>query len=151
MGTTFHSLMFLARKQVKNINHASFKKKPSKKSLPFYASVQHVKNSQLMVQCEECNMWRLVFSKHKLTVVQWQRLQIILEGHSYSCGAKLSKLELSSEFKDAEIRDHVCGDTIEKLYYSEPICVYCGVDYPFTSEIQYPQCENCPHLPAIKK
>ena len=37
------------------------------KTLPFYASVQHVKNSQLMVQCEECNMWRLVFSKYKHT------------------------------------------------------------------------------------
>jgi len=70
-----------------------------------------------MVQCEECNMWRLVFSKHKLTIVQRQRLQVILEGLSYSCGAKPSKLELGSEFKDVEIRDHVCGDTIEKLYW----------------------------------
>ena len=34
------------------------------KCLPIYASVQHVKNAQLMVQCEECNMWRLVYSKY---------------------------------------------------------------------------------------
>jgi len=158
-GSDGHYLSFsdVLSKETSEEHRPSFKKKPSnakKKTLPFYASVQHVKNSQLMVQCEECNMWRLVFSKHKLTIVQRQKLQAILEGHSYSCGAKLSELELNSEFKDVEIRDHACGDTIEKLYYSaglEPICVYCGVDHPFTSESQYPQCENCSHLPAVKK
>ena len=30
--------------------------KTKARALPFYASVQHVKNSQLMVQCEECNL-----------------------------------------------------------------------------------------------
>ena len=45
------------------------------KTLPFYASVQHIKNSQLIVQCEECNMWRLVFSKYKLKAAQRQKLQ----------------------------------------------------------------------------
>ena len=157
-GSDGHYLSFsdVLSKETSEEHRPSFKKPNSirKKSLPFYASVQHVKNAQLMVQCEECNMWRLVFSKHNLNVTQRQRLQVILEGHSYSCDAKLSELELGSELKDVEIRDHACGDTIEKLYYSaglEPIYIYCGVDHPFTSESQYPQCENCFHLPAIKK
>ena len=124
-------------KETSEEHRPSFKKPNSirKKSLPFYASVQHVKNAQLMVQCEECNMWQLVFSKHKLNATQRQRLQVILEWHSYSCGAKLSEPELGSELKDVEIRDHACGDTIKNLYYSaglEPICIYCGVDHPFT-------------------
>ena len=40
-------------------------KKSKSKYLSFYPSVQHVKNAQLMVQCEECEIWRLVFSKKK--------------------------------------------------------------------------------------
>ena len=30
------------------------------KSLPFVASVQHARNTNLMVQCVECEMWRLI-------------------------------------------------------------------------------------------
>ena len=37
-----------------------------RKTLPFSASLQHVKNVDLMLQCEECSMWRLLYSKHKL-------------------------------------------------------------------------------------
>lgn len=41
--------------------------KPSKSNtLPFYASVQHAKNCQIVVQCESCDMWRIIFSKYKL-------------------------------------------------------------------------------------
>jgi len=45
-------------------------------------------------------------------------------------------------------------DNIEKLDYSagfEPICVYCGVDHPFTSSEQYPQHEAYSHLAPVKK
>ena len=37
---------------------------------------------------------------------------------------------LGEEFKNVKIRDHACGDTIKKLYYSvdfEPIYVYYGI------------------------
>ena len=45
----------------------SFTSKTSKKNtLPFYASVQHVKNADTTIQCDECSMWRLVYSKYKL-------------------------------------------------------------------------------------
>ena len=35
------------------------------KSLPFYASVQHVKNSGLMLLCDECGMWRLIYATRR--------------------------------------------------------------------------------------
>ena len=123
-------------------------------TLPFYASVQHVKNSQLMVQCEECNMWRLVFSKYKLKAAPHQRLQQVIGDYSYTCGAKLEDLNLGEEFKNVDVKDHSCGDPIEKLYYSagfDPICVYCAVEQTYTSQEHYPQCEACSHLPQIKK
>ena len=74
--------------------------------------------------------------------------------YSYSCGAKLEDLDLGEEFKNVEIRDHACGDMIEKLFYSaglEPTCIYCGIEQLFTSSEQYPQCEACSLLPTIKK
>ena len=80
-----------------------------------------------------------VLKIYKLSVA---KLQQLLNDHSYSCAAKLQDLHLGDEFKDVEIRDRACGDTIEKLYYSagfEPVCVYCGCDQPFTSPEQYPQ------------
>ena len=133
----------------------SLKIKPKKRNtLPFYASVQHVKNVELMVECEECGLWRLLYSKYMLKKEARLRLERILEEHSYTCGGKLSDLNLELEFKDVEIRTHSCGDPIEKLYYSanfQPICVYCGQDQPYTQPNVYPQCENCKDKPIIKK
>lgn len=46
-----------------------------KKTLPCSASLQHVKNVDLMLQCEECSMWRLLNSKHKLNRTERADLQ----------------------------------------------------------------------------
>ncbi len=124
----------------------SFKQQKKKNSLPFYASVQHVKNAGMMMQCDECGMWRLIYSKYKLKKDQKVRLQRVLDDFIYTCGSKLSELLISDDIKDVEVRDHSCGEPIEKLYYSaklDPICVYCGRDQPFTSEDIYPQCADC--------
>ena len=99
-------------------------------------------------------MWRLVYSKCKLKVDQRTRLQRILEDLVYTCGAKLSQLQLLEEFKYVEIRDHSCHDPIEKLYYSakfDLISVHCRTNQPFTSSNSYPQCADCCDKPIIKK
>ena len=41
-------------------------KAKTRKSIPFNATQQHVKNVGLLLQCDECLMWRLLFSKRKL-------------------------------------------------------------------------------------
>ncbi len=38
-----------------------------KKKQAFSASIQHVKNVDMMLRCEECSMWRLLYSRCKLT------------------------------------------------------------------------------------
>lgn len=58
--------------------------KSRQKSLPFSVSVQHVKNAHTMIQCEECEMWRLVYSKYKLTATERQTLQSRLEDYTYT-------------------------------------------------------------------
>lgn len=42
----------------------SLQKTPKRrKTLPFAVSIQHVKNVDLMLQCDECSMWRLLYSQ----------------------------------------------------------------------------------------
>ena len=73
--------------------------------------------------------------------------------HTGVCGSTLGELNLGEDFKDVEIRDHTCGNIIEKLYYSAGINLhlYCGVDQPFKSEDHYPQCEVYSSHEPVKK
>ena len=64
-------------------------RKGRKKTLPFSASIQHVKNVDVMLECEECQMWRLLYSKHKLSASDRRALQHALEDVTYTCGAQL--------------------------------------------------------------
>ena len=61
-----------------------------KKMIPFNTTQQHVKNVNLVIQCEECQMWRLLFSESKLSPQSVVRLNSILEDISYTCGATFS-------------------------------------------------------------
>ena len=46
--------------------------------LPFHGKLQHVQNANLMLECEECGMWRLIYAKTKLTKAQSDNLQAAL-------------------------------------------------------------------------
>ena len=102
----------------------------------------------MMSQCEECQLWRLLFSKRKLTIAQQKMLEQILADVTYSYGATLNDLDLPSELSAVCVREHQCGDPIEKLYYSagyDPICYYyCSEDiYNSVTPEFYPMCVLC--------
>ena len=80
-------------------------KKASKRSNP---SQQHVRNVGLLVQCEECDMWRLLFCRFKLNYQETSELSRCLDDISYSCGVSFSELELPGRLKDVCVRDHKC-------------------------------------------
>ena len=86
MVTISHFLMFMGPKHLNDIIHHSL----NLNTLPFYASVQHVNNVDLMVECQECGMWRLLHLTYKLKQEQRIQLQRIVEDHIYTCGSKLS-------------------------------------------------------------
>ena len=133
-------------------------RKGRQKSLPFSASVQHVKNVDMMIQCEECEMWRLVYSKYKLTTEERQTVDKALEDYTYTCGAQLADIGLEGRLGSDNLcmRSIRCYEHLEKLYYSvgtyEPICIYCCSNKNLTSkEDCYPQCIDCTNREAIKK
>lgn len=126
--------------------------KSKQKGTPFSPSVQHVKNADIMIQCEECEMWRLVYGKYKLTTAERAMLNQALEDFTFTCGAVLSDLQLEGERLDGEhvfVKGLRCYEPLEKLYYSvgtcEPICVYCCSSENITpKQDSYPQCKDCP-------
>ncbi len=72
-------------------------------------TTEDVRNVNLMVQCEECEMWRLLYSPHKLTSTARQELSALLEDFTYTCGATLSDLELPT------ISSEVCLSAVIQL------------------------------------
>ena len=122
---------------------------------PFVPSIQHAKNTNLMVQCEECLKWRLVYSKCKLSAQKRTALEHEFEDFSFSCGCDLQDIGIEDVF----VRDLTRSDHMEKLYYSlghEVICIYCtepitGDDAVSNDSPTYPQCAGCKDLPGIHK
>ena len=57
----------------------------------------------------------LDFFKHKLNTPKGHYLQRLLDDYTYS-RSTLGELDLGEDFKDVEIRDHACGNVIEKLF-----------------------------------
>lgn len=77
-------------------------------------------------------MWRLVYSKYKLTPNERQTVQQALD--DYTCGAQLADLLLTGRI-DAEnvcVRSICCFEPLEKMYYSvglyDPIIIFCCSD-----------------------
>ena len=60
---------------------------------------KHARNTGILVQCDECDKWCLLFSKRKLTARQKNELEGIIADVSYSCGATADDLILPDTLK----------------------------------------------------
>ena len=125
--------------------------KSKQRSMPFSPSVQQVRNTDIMVQCKECKMWRLVYSKYKLNQT--------LEDFTFTCGVVLSDLELGDEHLDGDnvfVRGFRCYEPLKNLYYSvgsyELIRIYCCSSEKISPKQDcYPQCAAGDSREGIKK
>ena len=135
--------------------------KSKQRTMPFSPCVQHVKNADIMVHCEECEMWRPVYSKYKLTTAERATLNQALEEFTFTCGTVLSDLELGEKRLDGDhvfVRGLRCYEPLEKLhvYYSvgsyEHICIYCCSSNNISQKQDfYPQCAACSNREVIKR
>ena len=55
--------------------------------------LQHVKNSGLMLMCEECGMWRLLYATRMLSAKEKRVVEASLDGLSFSCGSQLNEVD----------------------------------------------------------
>jgi len=79
---------------MKAIDHHFRQRLKRAKTLPFTASVQHVKIVNLILQCDECNMWKLLYSHHKLTTKEQNDLQAVISDVLFTCGAEIQDSNL---------------------------------------------------------
>ena len=133
-------------------------KNEKRKRAPMQVSIRNVKNSGLMLLCEECGMWRLVYAKRKLTKAEASKLNAALDGLSFSCESPLQDLDLEDCIQsEVYVQDLQCGEPVEPLYYAanyqDILCVYCCEEVTRDSMTQeyYPQCEDCQDKQKIKK
>ena len=157
-GIDGHYLSFteIFGKSTDEKHRPSLQKSTRRKSLPFIASVQHANNTGLLVQCEECEMWRLVYAPRKLSSADKCKLSECLQEHTFTCGANLSDMNLTENLCDVCVRDLSCYDPVERLYYSiknyEPICIYCSSTENLIFDVDvYPQCKYCTQQPVKKR
>ena len=118
--------------------------------MPFSPSAQFARNVGVVLQCDECLKWRVIYSKTVLKSEQRDELQQLIETFSYTCESQLQEIEGSTTrltdtiFVKANLS---CEAPIEVPYYSakyEDICYYCGTTEDLTvSESNYPLCCSC--------
>ena len=103
-------------KETSENHRPSLQKKPKKKkTLPFHGVLQHVKNANMMLECEECGMWRLLYAKSKLSVGERTALQQVLDKWSFTCGTQLQDRNLTGCLADVYVREMSCNELIERL------------------------------------
>ena len=132
----------------RNRRAQTFTAKRQKEKLPFYASVQHVRNSGMMLMCDE---WTLVYATRKISASEKRLLESALDGLSFSCGSPLQEadLELPEQLLSVIfITDLQCNDPVKALYYSADYTdarVHCSKDIETTETPPeyFPQCEDC--------
>ena len=83
-GTDGHYKPFqeVFKKPTTEEHRPSAKKASSKATLPFRASIQHVHNAGMMLQCDECALWRLVYAKRKLNSAEKKDLESAIDSMS---------------------------------------------------------------------
>ena len=65
-----------------------------RKTLPFASSLRHVKNVDMMLECEHCVLWRLLYSQKKLSWKEREELEETLADFMFTCGAPFQELNL---------------------------------------------------------
>jgi len=55
-------------------------------------TLKHVKNANLMLMCEECSLWRLLYTCTKLSAEEQGKIQDKLVDVSFTCGSPIEDL-----------------------------------------------------------
>ena len=118
--------------------------------MPFSPSAQYAKNVGVVIQCNECQRWRVIYSKTVLSREERNELEEITESLIYTCGSTLQNIQGTATGLLEKIyvkRNLTCTSFTEIPYYSakyEDICYYCGTtDELATSSSHYPICSFC--------
>src|SRR6185437_6204257 len=106
-------------------------KNKSNNEMDFKSSAQNCKNVGTLIQCGECDKWRVIYSKSKLSSQDDKELTRFLDGIQYTCGDTF--YDLSSSIQNSNSTNNsmkklfsivkvnntlTCNSPIEIPYYS---------------------------------
>ncbi|CAB5209375.1 unnamed protein product [Rhizophagus irregularis] len=125
--------------------------KKKRAHIEFGPTAQFVRNVGIVIECCECNKWRVLYSKSKLSPFEVSILERYLDTIQYTCGDSFEALVENVEqnesningdensehdyvgeiFKKVKVDDGlICNNPTEISYYSsglfEEICFQCG-------------------------
>ena len=89
------------------------------KSLTFSPTEVHARNVGVVIQCDECDKWRSLFSKRKLSVKQRKQLEEIIADISYSCEATTEDLILPETLTSVCVCEHMIAVIILKNFITQ--------------------------------
>ena len=130
-------------------------KEKSSHQLPFSPSSQAAKNTNAVVQCDECGKWRCMYSKLELKKYTAVKLNRFNQEFVYSCGTVpqdivLYDVQYSNIIANVFVKANLTRcSPIEIPFYSscnDPICFYCGCEEENSLEkddAKYPICKIC--------
>ncbi|PKC04797.1 hypothetical protein RhiirA5_421760 [Rhizophagus irregularis] len=134
-------------------------KKNSNNEMGFKPSAQCCKNVGTLIQCGECDKWRVIYSKSKLALQESEELARFLDEIQFTCGDSFYDIasndtndSMKKLFSIVKVNNTLtCNSPIEIPYYSsrlfkEVLCFNCGVECEEhnTNHGEYfPYCEDC--------
>ena len=83
-----------------------------KKTLAFASNLRHVKHVDMMLQCNECDSWRLLYSENKLSYQEWNGKT--LKRQLLTTASQL-QVVLPSKLSDCILFLAVCTESDRKL------------------------------------
>ena len=114
-------------------------------------NISHVKNAEMILMCDECSMYRLIYSKRKLKPAEKLQLEQALDG-CHSLMEQLQNTDIPEHLKDTVfVRQMSCEEPIDYSAKFTDICVYCSAPVALWNDKEqyYPQREGCGDKPQI--
>jgi hypothetical protein len=76
----------LKKNSTKKLNKKKLHSNKQEKQMPFNPTSQYAKNVGTVIQCGDCEKWRVLYSKKKITSNEKLILDEFLEAIIYTCG-----------------------------------------------------------------
>lgn len=95
---------------------SSTKKTKRRKTLPFPSNLNRVQNVDMMLQCEECDVRKLLYSQKKLTYRERTQLEEALSDFTFTCGAPLQDLDLPGRLATNVLSGAGSLSNVSRLY-----------------------------------
>lgn len=122
-------------------------KKKKANSMGFSPSSQFAKNVGIVIECCECNKWRVLYSKTKLNAIEVSTLKRYFDTIQYACGDTFENAENESSDSEHDDSDNI-GDLFKKVKINDSLTCNLPMEVPYYSSGLFENiCFQCGNIP----